>query len=203
MNVSVRAILRAVACGLIFVGAAAAARAPSELTLLATDPAPDALMARQQPFFVRFEVKAGVPVTVGVSGWFKGKPVLDNGGSGVPVRLSTSGVGVVSFFYWGEQPTRIDEVRLHVTDAATGAKVNDYGFPVALTWLADDPAPREPAAWVKAWQKNPRATPIADAGTPANSILWAGALAALAILAAIVWFIRKRRAHAGDAQRPQ
>src|SRR4051812_21918636 len=108
MSATANVILRRLVCALMFVAAAAYAQAPSELSLLATDPAPDALMARQQPFFVRFQVKAGTPVSVAVSGWFKGKPVLDNGGTGAPVRFSASGVGVVSFFYWGEQPTRID-----------------------------------------------------------------------------------------------
>jgi len=203
MSATANVILRRLVCALMFVAAAACAQAPSELSLLATDPAPDALMARQQPFFVRFEVKAGVPVSVAVSGWFKGKPVLDNGGTGAPVRISANGVGVVSFFYWGEQPTRIDEVRLHVTNAATGAKVNDYGFPVALTWLADDPPPRDAAAWVKAWQKNPQPGAIPDNGAPAASILWLGGLAAAALLAGILWFVRSRRARTGDAQRPQ
>ena len=203
MSAAANAILRAVIYTLMFVAMNALAQAPSELILIATDPAPDALMAHQQPFFVRFQVKAGMPVSVAVSGWFKGKPVLDNGGTGAPVRFSTSGVGVVSFFYWGEQPTRIDEVRLHVTNAATGAKVNDYGFPVALTWLADDPPPREPAGWVKAWQKNPQPGAIVDAGAPVLSLLWLGGLAAAALLAAILWFVRSRRARSGDAQRPQ
>src|SRR4051812_2572201 len=103
---------------------AAIASAEPALKILATDPPPDALLARQQPFYVRFAVTGVTPVTVTVSGWFNGKPVIDDGGTGAPAQLSATRTGVVSFFYWSERPTRIDEVRLHLTDAKTGAKLD-------------------------------------------------------------------------------
>src|SRR6187549_3486524 len=128
------ALLTGVAC--------AHAEPAAELKVLATDPAPDALLARLQPFYVRFAVTGAAPAAVTVSAWFQGRMVVDDGGT-----------GVVSLFYWSERPTRIDELRLHVTNARSGAKINDYAVPVALTWLADDPPPRKPAAWVKEWQQ--------------------------------------------------
>src|SRR3982750_2855809 len=97
---------------LVLLLCAAIAHGEPALKILATDPAPDALLARQQPFYVRFAVTATMPVTVTVSGWFKGKPVIDDGGTGAPAQLRAAGTGVVSFFYWSERPTRIDEVRL-------------------------------------------------------------------------------------------
>ena len=57
-------------CLVLSLSASSLCAAPaSELKILATDPAPDALMARNQPFFVRFEVKAPSPVTVSSSGF--------------------------------------------------------------------------------------------------------------------------------------
>src|SRR3954463_957487 len=124
-----------------------AAQPAAELKIIATDPAPDALLARQQPFFVRFEAKSAAPLSISASGWFKGQPVLDDGGTGAPAQLPAGGIGVVSFFYWSDKPTKIDEVRLHVADARSGASINDYAFPVSLTWLSDDPPPRDVPAW--------------------------------------------------------
>lgn len=193
-------ILRAAWVALLLC-AAASAQPATQLTVLATDPAPDALLARQQPFYVRFAVTGATPVAVTVSGWFRGKPVIDDGATGAPAQLPAGGSGVVSFFYWSEKPTRIDEVRLHVTDARNGAKIDDYAFPVALTWLADEPPLREPAAWVKEWQQatNPRpARGAADAGASLPATEWWLALAAAVLLlgGALFWRQRQRAAAA-------
>src|SRR5476649_2948829 len=129
------------------------AQSAAELKVLATDPAPDALLARQQPFFVRFELKNSAPAAVTGSGLYKGKTVIDDGGTGAPAMLlAGGGIGVVSFFYWSEKPTRIDEVRLKINDPSSGAQISEYAFPVALTWLTDDPPPHAAAAWVTEWQ---------------------------------------------------
>lgn len=196
-------ILRAAGVALLLC-AAAHAQPATQLKILATDPAPDALLARQQPFYVRFAVTGATPVAVTVSGWFKGKPVIDDGGTGAPAQLPAGGSGVVSFFYWSEKPTRIDEVRLHITDRRNGTKIDDYAFPVALTWLADEPPLREPAAWVKEWQQatNPRlARGAANAGASLPAAGWWLALAAavVALGGALVWW-RRRRAAAADGQ---
>jgi hypothetical protein len=175
---------------------AAIAHAGPALKILATDPAPDALLARQQPFYIRFAVTATTPVIVTVSGWLNGKPVLDDGGSGAPAQLPAGGTGVVSFFYWGERPTRIDEVRLHLTDAKSGTKMDDYAFPVALTWLADDPPLREPAAWVKEWQQAtapPAGVTIGmDPSLPPAAKWLALAGGAVLLVLALRWWKRRR-----------
>jgi hypothetical protein len=184
---------------------ACAAPAP-ELKTLATDPAPDALLARQQPFYVRFELKSAAPATVSASGLYKGAPVIDDGGTGAPALLPAGGgIGAVSFFYWGEKPTRIDEVRLRINDKVSGAQLGEYAFPVALTWLTDDPPPREPAAWVREWQQAQLAPGRRTAGQagPATEQLpdpgmWLALAAGAALLAiAIAWW--RRRAHAVSA----
>jgi hypothetical protein len=185
----------------LFAAVPATADAAAELKILATDPAPDVLLARQQPFFVRFEVKSAAPVAVAVSGLYKGKAVIDDGGTSAQAVLPAGGgIGVVSFFYWGEQPTRINEVRLKINDAQSGANINEYAFPVTLTWLTDDPPPREPAAWVKAWQ---RAQDTQREPTPTDRIAtsvgaWLGfAAGGVLLVIAAAWRLR-RRARADD-----
>jgi hypothetical protein len=188
------ALVRRLLYTVLAAGAAVAVAQPvTQFKVLATDPAPDALLARQQPFYVQFEVRGTAPHSVTVSGWFKGKPVFDNGGTGAPAILAANATGVVSFFYWGEQPTKIDEVRLHLSDAANGAAVADYAFPVALTWLSDDPTPRQPAPWVTAWQQavNPRVATNERADLPVAA--WWLALAAGSFAVVGAWGWRRRR----------
>ncbi|HEV7819939.1 MAG TPA: hypothetical protein VGO84_02095 [Burkholderiales bacterium] len=187
---------------LLLCAAIAYAEPAPALKILATDPAPDALLARQQPFYVRLAVAGPAPVTVTVSGWLNGKPVVDDGGSGAPAQLPAAGTGVVSFFYWSERPTRIDEVRLHLTDAKTGAKLEDYTFPVALTWLSDEPPLREPAAWVKEWQQatgpsHSRTKDNADTPPPATAGWLALAAGVVLLVIAFLWFKRRRTATDG------
>ena len=118
---------------------------------------------------------------------------------------SGGGSGVVSFFYWGEKPTRIDEVRLKITDAAGGATINEYAFPVILTWLADDPLPRELPPWVKEWQqtqlapyrKNARKADAAENSIEAGAWLALGAGVMLLAIAA-VWLRRRAREKTDD-----
>jgi hypothetical protein len=187
----------------------AISQSPIALKLLATDPAPDALLARSQPFYVRFELTGPAPASVAVSGLYKGRPVIDDGGVGAPALLpANGGVGVVSFFYWGEKPTRIDEVRLKISAQQDGALLAEYRFPVALTWLTDEPPAREPAAWVKEWReaqlaaRGPKHVP---GGNPFTGYarwlaLTAGAAALIAMAAA--WRRRARRA-LDDAATPR
>ena len=199
-----RAMYRWMTCCALLLSAAQV-QAATELKILATDPAPDALLARQQPFFVRFELKNPAPVAVMVSSLYKGKAVIDDGGTGAPAMLPAGGgIGVVSFFYWGEKPTRIDEVRLKINDPQNGTTINEYAFPVALTWLTDDPPPRESAAWVKAWQQAQRARPAERKSAPADGdfastgVWLALAVGGVLLAIAIVRLQRRRAQPAAD-----
>jgi uncharacterized integral membrane protein len=190
---------------LLFAAALAYAQTATELKVTAVDPAPDALLARQQPFYVRFEVKSAAPAAVSVRGFFKGNAVIDNVGMSAPVALPAGGgAGVVSLFYWGEQPTRIDEVRLKIINVATGAPAKEYAFPVALTWLTDDPPPREPAAWVKEWQQAQRNRSTAASGVVGPpfgfgtwAIIAAGVL--ITVFAMLGFWRRRTQRPSGDA----
>ena len=195
------AVLRFLVCIFLwFAATLAQAQSAIELKVTAVDPAPDALLARQQPFFVRFEMKSSAPAAVSVRGFFKGAAVLDNVGMSVPAALPAGGgIGVVSLFYWGEQPTRIDEVRLKIRSSATGAPDKEYAFPVTLTWLTDEPPPREPAAWAKEWQQAQKAqgnrfTAARSAfGPPFGLATWAViAAGVLLAVSAMLGFWRRR-----------
>jgi len=195
-------VLRLMLCAaLLLAQALAVAGTAAELKILATDPAPDVLLARAQPFFVRFEVTSTTESVVSVSGRFNGAAAVDQGGVGAPALLKAGrDIGVVSLFYWGERPTRIDEVRLQIRDAHSGAPITEYAFPVSLTWLADDPPPRDPAAWVKEWQRThaARGAGSAEKSAPGNAVwlaLPAGVLIAALALFGLWW---RRRARADD-----
>ncbi len=82
------ALLRYAIGAALWTGVACAHAEPAaELKVLATDPAPDALLARQQPFYVRFAVTGAAPAAVTVSAWFQGKIVIDDGGTGAPAMV--------------------------------------------------------------------------------------------------------------------
>ena len=185
--------VRCLACmAILLVALSANAVAATELKILATDPAPGALLARQQPFYVRFELQSAPPTAVTVSGLYKGSAVIDDGGTGTPALLPAGGgIGVVSFFYWGEHPTRIDEVRLTISDSPGGATIKEYGFPVALTWLTDDPPPRVAPAWVTESKHAQAGGTAAPATAPVRWIAVASLLALLVI--ALVWLRRRRK----------
>ncbi len=154
---------------------------------------------------MRFEVKSAAPVAVSVSGLFKGKAVINDGGTSAPAMLPAGGgIGVVSFFYWGEKPTRIDEVRLKISAAQGGAPGAEYAFPVTLTWLSDDAAPRAPAAWVKAWRQA-QETPLKSehgTGIATGMGVWLALATGGGLLAiASVWMRRRARADDGTSRR--
>ena len=201
MRAAYRAI---VCCALLF--AAAPAWSAVELKVLAVDPAPDTLLARQQPFFIRFELKSDAAASVSVTGMYKGKAVIADGGTGAPAALSAGGgTGVVSFFYWGEKPTRIDEVRLRIDDSASRAGISEYAFPVALTWLMDDPPPRALPPWVREWQQTQLASPSTitrknlSAPEPAlKQYAWIILPAAVILLFAVIFVRRRARPPAAD-----
>ena len=181
-------------CGAILFALLTANAAATDLKITATDPAPDALLARQQPFYVQFELRHATPATVTVSGLYKGKAVIDDGGTGSPALLpANGGTGVVSFFYWGEKPTRIDEVRLKVRDTQSGTTIAEYNFPVTLTWLMDDPPARVPPAWVTESKRIQAAGGSADSGTLSGPALWIALATIVALIAiAIVWSRRRQ-----------
>ena len=146
--------------------AVAQTQVPSDatLTILATDPGPEATLARQQSFYVQFEVKNPTPVAVTIHALYKGQPVLANlGTSGVVMIPAGSGTGAAHFFYWGEKPTHIDEVRLMISDPKNTSQGKEFRFPVKLTWTAKDAtAQQEFAPWVREWQQAEKARQKAE-----------------------------------------
>jgi hypothetical protein len=197
-------VARMAGVALVCAAVLACAQPAPPVKILATDPAPDALLARQQPFFIRFELKSVAPATVTVSSYYHGKPVFDDGGTGAPAMLPAGGgIGVVSFFYWGEKPTRIDEVRLSVNTIGS-----EQSFPVALTWLTDDAPPREPAVWVKEWQQAQLAAGQQNKRpAPAMQIFGTSTWVALAIgfalfaMGAVTWQRARRRSDDDKSRR--
>ena len=139
---------------LIATALCACSRGPEvpEGKLLATDPPADARLGRQQPLYVQVEVRSRAPVTVTVAPRYRGEDVVDGLATQAGVALPAGGgTAVTSFFFWGQTPTRVDELQFTMT--AQGQPPQRFSAPVNLTWRADpQPAP-PPAAWVLEWQK--------------------------------------------------
>jgi hypothetical protein len=120
--------------------------------LLATDPPAEARLGRAQPYYVQFEVRSGAPVTVTVTPRYRGEDMVEGLATQAGVALPAGGgTAVTSFFFWGQTPTRVDELQFTLT--VPGQPPQRFSAPVNLAWRADpQPAP-PPAAWVAEWQK--------------------------------------------------
>jgi len=120
--------------------------------LLATDPPADARLGRQQPFYVQFEVRSRAPVTVTLMPRYRGEDMVEGLATQAGVALPAGGgKAVTAFFFWGQTPTRVDELQFTMT--VPGQPPQRFSAPVNLTWRAD-PQPAPPlAAWAAEWQK--------------------------------------------------
>lgn len=120
--------------------------------LLATDPPAEARLGRAQPYYVQFEVRSRAPVTVTVAPRYRGEDMVDGLATQAGVALPAGGgKAVTSFFFWGQTPTRVDELQFTMT--VPGQPPQRFSAPVNLTWRAD-PQPAPPlATWAAEWQK--------------------------------------------------
>jgi hypothetical protein len=127
-------------------GAAAHAIA---LTVLGTDPATDAQLAYQEPFYLRFQVQSHAPVRVLAEAYYQGEevPVATIGERRL---LSGGGTDATLIFHWPEQPTPVDEIRLVVTRIGQRQPAKTFSVPVNLTWGTEPAAaPRALPQWVR------------------------------------------------------
>ncbi|MGH8618160.1 MAG: hypothetical protein ACREUW_10750 [Burkholderiales bacterium] len=139
-------------CLLLLLGACSRGPEVPEWQLIATDPPAEARLGRQQPFYVQFEVRSRAPVKVALMPRYRGEDAVEGLATQAEITLPAGGGrAVASFFYWGQIPTRVDELRFTVS--APGQPSRQFSAPVNLTWRADpQPAPT-PAAWVVEWRK--------------------------------------------------
>ncbi len=165
-----------------------------QVTFLATDPKPNAQLAHNERFYVRFAVKSMTPVTVMINAYTKGNPVFaDMGSSAVNLLPAGGGTAVAHFFYWGAMTRHIDEVRLAVSTPggpATPGKGKEFALPVNLILTTKDAAgSRPPAPWVLEWQQGGTTQWKQGPGLPTAEnkpgLNLAAVLAGIAILAAM------------------
>ncbi len=147
---TVRHLMLAVAAAAL----CACSRGPEipEGRLLATDPPADARLGRQQPLYVRFEVRSRAPVTVTLMPRYRGEDRVEGLASQAGVALPAGGgTAVTTLYFWGQTPTRVDELQFTMT--VPGQPPQRFSAPVNLTWRADPQPAAPPAAWVIEWQK--------------------------------------------------
>ena len=122
---------------------------PIALTVLGTDPATEAQLHYQEPFYLRFQVEGGAPVRVLAEAYYQGEevPVATIGARKL---LSGSGTDATLIFHWPEQPTPVDEIRLVVTQIGQRQPAKTVSVPVNLTWGTEPAAaPRAVPQWVR------------------------------------------------------
>jgi hypothetical protein len=119
------------------------------LTVLGTDPATDAQLHYQEPFYLRFQVESHAPVRVLAEAYYQGEEVPV---ATIDERKLRSGGGTDAtlIFHWPEQLTPIDEIRLVVTRIGQRQPAKTVSVPVNLTWGTEPAAaPRAVPQWVR------------------------------------------------------
>lgn len=171
------------------------------LTVVATDPAINAgantTLAQRERFYVEVELPNAGAVTI--EPYYQGAPITDGIATSAAAMLpADGGRGVVSFFYWGDQPALADEIHLNITTQA--GITTSYALPVHLTLSTQDASqqtttPRTRADWVTLWEQN-HALPAPVQNTPNETFVTiVGTLIAVILVAlfSIVRFIRRKR----------
>ena len=201
------------ACGCLLTVGCAAFGAPAQtadqpvVTFLATDPAPDAQLARNERFYVRFTVKSATPSAVMINAYAQGNPVFaDMGSSTVNQLPAGETTAVAHFFYWGMMTRHIDEIRLTVGAPDAPGTGREFTLPVHLTLTPNDAAAAHAyAPWVLEWQHSPVPQPsamssAANSAVARQPLVWLGVVLAAA-LAIGGWLARQRRSSRRDAER--
>jgi hypothetical protein len=129
------------------------AQAPAvALTVLETDPAPDARLHYKEPFYVRFQLRSGAPVRVLAEAYYQGEEV--------PVATirerelrADGGTDATLIFHWPEQPTPVDEIRLVARRIGQRQPATTLSVPVNLVW-GSEPAgqARTVPQWVREFE---------------------------------------------------
>lgn len=111
-----------------------AGQAPAvALTVLETDPAPDARLHYKEPFYLRFQLHSGAPVRVLAEAYYQGEEV--------PVATirerelrADGGTDATLIFHWPEEPTPVDEIRLVARRIGHRQPATTISVPVNLVW---------------------------------------------------------------------
>ena len=182
-----------------------AVQAPAvALTVLETDPATDAQLHYQEPFYVRFQVRSGAPVRVLAEAYYQGQEV--------PVATirerelrSDGGTDATLIFHWPEQATPVDEIRLVATRLGQRQPAATLSVPVNLIWGSEPArAARVVPQWVHDFEAQREREHALDPDYQAyrramsktrNDWMVAALIGCLSIvLGGAFWVIRRRRA---------
>jgi hypothetical protein len=139
--------------GLASVIGCALAQTPDEpkLVFLATDPATSATLGKEEPFYIQFQVQSTQSVGVMPDAYYRGEPVMYGlGTGGITVLPAGGGTAVTKVFFWGDNHTPVDELRLYVGNPKNPLSGKMFSLPVKLIWSGQPATPRTLAAWAQA-----------------------------------------------------
>lgn len=140
-----RRIIAALWSLLLALGACGSALADVQASVAATDPASDATLGRDEPFYVRVRFEADEPVSLWVRPFLDGKPVqhAKSNASG-----KHAGAGYALGWFSLDDASRVDEVRIL---AGGGHPYREWlvaTYPVSVAGTGAPAPTRERAAWV-------------------------------------------------------
>jgi hypothetical protein len=165
------------------------------LTFLATDPVGESKLGREEPFYVRFEVKSSQAVGVMPDAYYHGEPVVYGFGTGgITLLPAGGGTAVTKLFFWGDNHTPIDEVRLYVGSPKNPLSGKAFSLPVKLIWTGQPSPPRPLAAWVQeSLPGNNSQHPIGTPKTTGNTFTLGIIALVLTGAGLVLWGLRTRR----------
>jgi hypothetical protein len=179
-----------------------AAQISVQVHVVATDPAPEATLGRDDPFSVRIDFTTSAPVRLWVRPYYDGKLVAGATTNGSPER---SGTGTALGWFSFSKPAFVDEVRVLAGGGTPYHEWEVARYPVAAYWNGVAGHRRAVAPWVTRLRAADRAAErraVREAESkplsPGEQALFSGfMLVVLALLAATfiapIWALRTWR----------
>lgn len=124
---------------------APAAQAATEAHIVATQPASDATLGRQQSFWVRMEYSTDEPVSLWARPYRNGKEVKKTMSN---ASLPYTGAGEALGWFALTEPGEVDEIRVMAGGGKPYRQWELQRQPVRLRWSANQPANEPQAEWV-------------------------------------------------------
>ena len=123
------------------------AAAATTVEVLATEPADHTVtLGSSQTFYMRIGYSTDAPVRIWAQPYFEGREV--NAGSNPSRLYEGEGEALAWFFFLGEPPLQVDEIRISAGDGSTAGTEVLLSLPVRIT-AGTRPAPASPEpAWL-------------------------------------------------------
>lgn len=167
---------------------ACSAHGEVQVRVIATDPAPETALGRDEAFYVRIAFTADTPVNIWARPYFNGKPVLQIKSNAASRR---SGSGETLGWFSLDARDEVDEIRIIVGSGNPWREWSAASYPVRLAGTGAPAVPRQQPAWIAELRQQEQQIHRQELEkrhnepAPAAAVLWASGfmLAVLGLLA--------------------